>query len=174
MQGGGSLGAFAWGVLDRLLDAPELRIEMVSGTSAGAMNAAMLVQGIATGGAAEAKRLLETFWRRVAAASGSPDIAGPDWLCPFGGIAGSLADAFRRTAAGALRRTARGLSQRELNPFGLNPLRAILADLLEPSVFGSKGTPGLVVSATRVRTGEARLFRDAEVTVDVLLASACV
>ena len=78
LQGGGSLGAFAWGVLDRLLDASELRIEMVSGTSAGAMNAAMLVQGIATGGAAEAKRLLETFWRRVAAASGSPGIAGPD------------------------------------------------------------------------------------------------
>ncbi len=80
LQGGGSLGAFAWGVLDRLLDAPELRIEMVSGTSAGAMNAAMLVQGLATGDAAEAKRLLEAFWRRVAAASGSPDIAGPDWL----------------------------------------------------------------------------------------------
>ena len=72
LQGGGSLGAFAWGVLDRLLDAPELRIEMVSGTSAGAMNAAMLVQGLATGDAAEAKRLLEAFWRRVAAASGSP------------------------------------------------------------------------------------------------------
>ncbi|HYI83126.1 MAG TPA: patatin-like phospholipase family protein, partial [Acetobacteraceae bacterium] len=100
LQGGGSLGAFAWGVLDRLLDTPELRIEMVSGTSAGAMNAAMLVQGLATGDAAEAKRLLAAFWRRVAAASGSPDIAGPDWLCPFGGIAGSLADAFRRTTAG--------------------------------------------------------------------------
>ena len=173
LQGGGSLGAFAWGVLDRLLDAPELRIEMVSGTSAGAMNAALLVQGLATGDAAEAKRLLEAFWRRVAAASGSPDIAGPDWLCPFGGIAGSLADAFRRTTAGALRRTARGLSQRQLNPLGLNPLQTILADLLEPSVFGREGAPGLVVSATRVRTGEARLFRDAEVTADVLLASAC-
>lgn len=173
LQGGGSLGAFAWGVLDRLLDAPGLRIELVSGTSAGAMNAAMLVQGLATGGAAEAKRLLETFWHRIAIASGSPDVAGPDWLCPFGGIAGSLADAFRQTTAGALRRTARGLSQRQLNPLGLNPLRTILADLLEPSVFGRRGAPGLVVSATRVRTGEARLFRDAEVTADVLLASAC-
>src|SRR3954465_12669442 len=62
LQGGGSLGAFSWGVLDRLLDEPRLRVAVASGASAGAMNAAMLVQGLATGGPAEAKRLLEVFW----------------------------------------------------------------------------------------------------------------
>jgi NTE family protein len=165
LQGGGSLGAFAWGVLDRLLDTPELRIEVVSGASAGAMNAAMLAQGLATGGPAEAKRLLEAFWRRVAAASGSPDIGGAEWLLPFGGLMAPMAD--------ALRQTTRGLTQRQVNPLGLNPLRSVLDGLFDPSVLGRKGAPTLVVSATRVSTGEARLFRDAEVTAEVLLASAC-
>jgi NTE family protein len=165
LQGGGSLGAYAWGVLDRLLEAPELRIEVVSGASAGAMNAALLVQGLATGGPPEAKRLLETFWRRVAVASGSPDIAGAGWLFPFSGIMSPLTD--------ALRQTAKGLSQRQVNPLGLNPLRSILTGLFDPSVLGQEGAPALVVSATRVRTGEARLFRDGEVTAEVLLASSC-
>ena len=71
LQGGGALGAFSWGVLDRLLDEPRLRITAISGASAGAMNAAMLVQGIASGGTPEAKRLLEALWRRVAVAAGS-------------------------------------------------------------------------------------------------------
>src|SRR3954452_3664567 len=88
LQGGGSLGAFAWGVLDRLLDVPDLRIEVVSGASAGAMNAAMLAQGLATGGRPEARRLLEAFWRRVAVAAGSPDFGGAGWLFPFSGMLG--------------------------------------------------------------------------------------
>ncbi|MBB5696121.1 patatin-like phospholipase family protein [Muricoccus pecuniae] len=166
LQGGGSLGAFAWGVLERLLDVPSLRIEVVSGASAGAMNAALLVQGLATGGPAEAKRLLETFWRRVAVASGSPDIAATaGWLFPFAGIMEPMAD--------ILRQTTKGMAQSQLNPLGLNPLRSVLEDLFDPSVLGRDGVPSLVVSATRVSTGEARLFRDAEVTLDVLLASSC-
>jgi NTE family protein len=165
LQGGGSLGAFAWGVLDRLLEVPEFRIEVVSGASAGAMNAALLVQGLATGGPAEAKRLLETFWRRVAVASGSPDVARAGWLFPFSGIMSPLTD--------TLRQTARGLSRRQVNPLGLNPLRSVLDGLFDSSALGRKGAPALVVSATRVSTGEARLFRDAEVTAEVLLASSC-
>lgn len=165
LQGGGSLGAFAWGVLDRLLDVPDLRIEVVSGASAGAMNAALLAQGLATGGPPEAKRLLETFWRRVAVASGSPDFAGAGWLVPFSGLMSPLTDAVRLRA--------KGLSQRQINPLGLNPLRSVLDGLFDPSALGQEGAPELVVSATRVSTGEARLFRGAEVTAEVLLASAC-
>ena len=82
LQGGGSLGAFSWGVLDRLLDEPAIRIGAVSGASAGAMNAAMLAQGLAAGGPGEAKHLLEAFWRRVATTSGSPDVAGQRSFCP--------------------------------------------------------------------------------------------
>jgi NTE family protein len=164
LQSGGSLGAFTWGVLDRLLDEPAIRVRAVSGASAGAMNAAMLAQGLATGGPNEAKRLLETFWRRVAVASGSPDADGV--LLPV--AAGMVAP-----VAEALRQAARGLSRDQVNPLGLNPLRGVLDGLLDPSAFGKPGAPALVVSATRVRTGEARLFRDEEVTAEALLASAC-
>jgi NTE family protein len=166
LQGGGSLGAFAWGVLDRLLDVPGLRIDVVSGASAGAMNAALLVQGLATGGPFEAKRLLEAFWRRVAVSSGSLDVTGSaTWLFPFSGIMAPMAD--------ALRQTTKGLSRQQINPLGLNPLRAVLDGLFDSTALGREGAPSLVVSATRVSSGEARLFRDAEVTVEVLLASAC-
>ncbi|MCK8786119.1 patatin-like phospholipase family protein [Roseomonas sp. NAR14] len=202
LQGGGSLGAFAWGVLDRLLDEPSLRIEVVSGTSAGALNAAMLAQGLAQGaaegaarktaqgdaegaaegdaegsapggatggseaGRAEAKRLLETLWRRVAVASGSPDLPGGAWLHAFGGMLAPMLEAIRRTH--------RGLAvAANAGPLSVNPLRGILDGLLDPSAFGTPGAPTLVVSATRVRTGEARLFRDREVTAEALLASAC-
>jgi NTE family protein len=75
--------------------------------------------------------------------------------------------------ADALRQAARGLSRDQVNPLGLNPLRGVLDGLLDPSAFGRPGAPALVVSATRVRTGEARLFRDEAVTAEVLLASAC-
>ncbi len=164
LEGGGSLGAFTWGVLDRIMDAPGLQIEVVSGTSAGAMNAALLVQGLAAGGPPEARRLLETFWRRVAMAAGS--LPGPvgAWLHLVGGAMAPVIDVMRHAGAAL---------QPRVGGIGINPLRGILNELLDPAVFGRPGTPELVVAATRVRTGQARLFRDAEVTVDALLASAC-
>ena len=144
LQGGGSHGAFEWGVLEQLLNTPELRIEAVSGASAGAMNAAMLVQGLALGGPEHAKKLLDEFWRRVAA-----ELGAPDWLLwPWPWSVEGLLEAFRRTS-------------RALTPIGstldMNPFRRILEDLLDPSAFGRPSAPTLVVAATRVRTGEARL-----------------
>jgi NTE family protein len=165
LQGGGSLGAFAWGVLDQLLDVRALRIDVASGASAGAMNAAFLVQGLATGGPAEARRLLEVFWRRVAVASGSPDTNAGSWLFPFTGMMTPMINAMRASTV--------GLSQQQMNPLGRNPLVQVLEGLLEPGVFGQAGAPQLVVSTTRVRTGEPRLFVDQEVTARILLASAC-
>ncbi len=164
LEGGGSLGAFAWGVLDRLVDVPGLRIGAVGGTSAGAMNAAMLVQGLATGGPSAAKELLETFWRRVAIASGS--VPGPvgAWLHLVSGAMAPMVDAMRQTTAA----WAPGIGSN-----GVNPLRGILTDLLDVNALRRPGAPELVVAATCVRTGTARLFRGADITVDVLLASAC-
>ena len=166
LQGGGALGAFAWGVLERLIDEPRLRITVVSGASAGAMNAAMLVQGLATGGPAEASRLLETFWRRVSVAAGTHGFDTADWLCPFAGLFSGFAAALRRA-------TAQALSPVMPAPLGANPLRGVLDGLLDPTAFGQNRAPNLVVAATRVRTGEARLFRDTEIDTDVLLASSC-
>jgi NTE family protein len=164
LEGGGSLGAFAWGVLDRLLDVPDLRIEAVSGASAGAMNAAMLVQGLANGGPERARYLLDVLWRRVAMASGSPDLDMARW-------APGLVNMFMGPAIDAVRRAA--LLHYQPSPLLPNPLRFVLDGLLDSSVFGRDGAPMLVVSATSVRTGEARMFVDEEITVDALLASAC-
>ena len=164
LEGGGALGAFTWGVLERLLDVPELRIEVVSGTSAGAMNGAMLVQGLAIGGSEKAKDLLETFWQRVAIAAGS--LPGPSgrWLQVVAGTMAPVLDAMRKAGS--------ALSP-QVGAFGMNPLRGILSELLHPPLFGQAGAPELVVAATKVRTGEAKLFRGREVSIDALLASAC-
>jgi NTE family protein len=150
LQGGGALGAFSWGVLDRLLEEPRLRIAVVSGASAGAMNGAMLAQGLATGGPEEAGRLLEALWRRVAVVSGSPDLDGVTWLRPLLGLLRPMND--------VLRHATKELPPPRLAPLGPNPLQRVLDGLLDPSAFGRDGAPILVVSATRVRTGEARLF----------------
>ena len=141
LQGGGSLGAFSWGVLDRLLDEPGLRITVASGASAGAMNAAMLVQGLATGGPAEAKRLLEALWRRVAVAAGSLDLECVDWLCPFTGIFSPVTGALRQATTTALPPA----------PLGPNPLRGVLEGLLTPAVFGTDGAPILIVACVEAR-----------------------
>ena len=164
LQGGGAHGAFAWGVLDRLLDVPGLHIAVVSGTSAGAMNGAMLVQGLATGGPPAAKRLLETFWRRVAIAAGS--LPGPfsNWWHLIAGAMAPVVDVVRH--AGTALSPGVGRT-------GINPLRGILTELLNRPAFGCLGVPDLVVAATRVRTSTVRLFRGTEVGVDTLLASAC-
>lgn len=167
LQGGGAHGAFTWGVLDRLVEEPWLRIDGISGTSAGAMNAAVLVDGYAADGARGAKAALERFWRRVSqAARFSPlqrtplDVLTGRWTLdgsPFY-LAFDLAS--------------RVFSPYDLNPQGLNPLRGILAECVD---FGrvARASIRLFVTATNVRTGRGRVFRNAEIAPDVLLASAC-
>jgi NTE family protein len=167
LQGGGSHGAFTWGVLDRLLEEPWLRIDGISGTSAGAMNAVVLVDGYEKDGPKGAQAALEDFWRRVSrSAQFSPirrtplDILLGRWTLdtsPFF-VAFDLA--------------ARVFSPYDLNPRGTNPLRDILADCVD---FGraAKSSIRLFVTATNVRTGRGRVFRNSELTPDVLLASAC-
>jgi NTE family protein len=167
LQGGGAHGAFTWGVLDRLLDEDWLKIEGISGTSAGAMNAAVLVAGHAKGGAAGAKSSLEAFWRGVSdAARFSPfrrspfDILTGQWTLDNS----PLFIAFDLMA--------RVMSPYDLNPNGLNPLADVLAKCIDFDVLG-RAPIKLFVTATNVRTGRGRVFRNAELTPDVLLASAC-
>ena len=122
LQGGGSHGAFTWGVLDRLLEEPWLGIDGISGTSAGAMNAAVLVDGHAKGGADGARTALENFWRRVSeAARFSPLRRGPlDVLLGRWTLDSSPIYV-------AMDLMSRLLSPYDLNPMGNNPLRAILS-----------------------------------------------
>jgi NTE family protein len=167
LQGGGSHGAFTWGVLDRLIEEPWLRIEAISGTSAGAMNAALVADGWSQGGAAGARAALEAYWRRVSqAAAFSPLQRSPlDRLMGRWTLDTSPAYVMMDMMA-------RVISPYDLNPLGLNPLRTILAENID---FGrlARAPIKLFITATNVRTGRGRIFRNAEITADVLLASAC-
>jgi NTE family protein len=167
LQGGGSHGAFTWGVLDRLIEEPWFRIAAISGTSAGAMNAAVLAHGWMQGGAEGARAALDTYWKRVSRAAA------------FSPLQRSLFDRLMgrwtldtSPAYIAMDLMTRVLSPYNLNPFGLNPLRAILAESIDFERL-ARAPILLFITATSVRTGRGRIFRNAQITADVLLASAC-
>ena len=167
LQGGGSHGAFTWGVLDRLLEEPWLKIEAISGTSAGAMNAAVVVSGWMQGGAEGARAALDAYWSRVAeAAKFSPLQRSPvDRLMNRWTLDGSPAYV-------AMDLMTRVISPYFMNPLGLNPINSILSESIDfPHL--AEATIKLFVTATNVHTGRGRVFRNKEITPDVLLASAC-
>jgi NTE family protein len=168
LQGGGSHGAFTWGVLDRLLDEQHLIIEGISGTSAGAMNAAALAQGWTRGGRAGAKASLDQFWRHTAE------------LARFNPIRRSLIDRIlgrwnldHSPGIGVLEWFQRLLSPYQSNPLDYNPLRTVLSELIDERDIQSCASIKLFIAATNVETGRARVFWRHEVTLDVLIASAC-
>jgi NTE family protein len=167
LQGGGSHGAFTWGVLDRLLEETWFGIDGISGTSAGAMNAAVLVDGHAKGGTAGARAALESFWHRVSdAARFSPFRRGPlDVLLGRWTLDSSPMYV-------AMDVMSRLLSPYDLNPMGKNPLRTILAETIDFERL-ARAPIKLFITATNVRTGRGHVFRNDTVTPDVLLASAC-
>jgi NTE family protein len=167
LQGGGSHGAFTWGVLDRLLEEPWLRIAAISGTSAGAMNAAVLADGWTEGGADGARAALNEYWRRVARAVAF----SPLQRSPFDRLAGRWT-LDTSPAYFAFDIMSRMLSPYDLNPLDINPLRNILAESINFERL-SRSPIKLFVTATKVRTGRGRIFRNPEITADVLLASAC-
>jgi NTE family protein len=167
LQGGGAHGAFTWGVLDRLLEEPWLTFDGISGTSAGAMNAAVMASGHAHGGADGAKAALEDFWKRVSDASKfSPMRRGPLEM-----LTGQWTLAYSPMYMAA-EMMSRVFSPYDLNPSGVNPLSAILADTVDFECL-ARSPIRLFITATNVRTGSGHVFRNAEITPDVLLASGC-
>src|SRR5215831_13772028 len=166
LQGGGSHGAFTWGVLDRLLEEKWLDVVAISGTSAGAMNAAVLADGWTAGGAEGAREALNQYWHRVSrAAAFSPLQRSPlDRLMGRWTLDTSPAYVFT------------DLMSRLFSPYDLpldyNPLRKVLAESIDFERL-ARSPIKLFITATRVRTGRGRIFRNAEITADVLLASAC-
>jgi NTE family protein len=167
LQGGGSHGAFTWGVLDRLLQEPWLRIEAISGTSAGAMNAAVLAGGWIAGGAEGARAALHAYWQRVSRAAAF----SPLQRSPLDRLLGRWA-LDTSPAYVAMDLMTRVLSPYDLNPLGINPLRSILDESIDFERI-ARSPIKLFVTATNVHTGRGRIFRNAEITADVLLASAC-
>jgi NTE family protein len=161
LQGGGALGALTWGVLDRLLEEPKLKIEAISGTSAGAINAAALASGYVNGGREGARKSLDEFWSSVGTASYS--------IGSSTGVHGAMLPNPQKLLLGLTRY----FSPYQLNPFDINPLRDIVAKVVDFDALQSRRAIRLFVGATRVRTGTLRLFENRELTSDALLSSAC-
>ena len=163
LQGGGAHGAFTWGVLDALLEDGRCEFEGVSGTSAGAMNAIFLAQGLMAGGREggreHARAALSRFWTAVASSS------------PFdqsGNAAASMAPAMK-----LMLQWTEYLSPEQLNPLDLNPLRDIIAEQIDFAALRRASPVKLFIAATHANSGKLRIFRNAELSVDTLLASAC-
>jgi NTE family protein len=160
LQGGGAHGAFTWGVLDRLLEDEELKICWVSATSAGAVNAVALASGLLGGDRRAARAKLRSVWEAVHKA-GVPDLLR---LNPF---------LFGLSRAPQLAHVASLWSPYEFNPLGFDPLRRLLADAIDFAKLRESSPVELLIAATEVASGRARIFRGDEVTVDAVLASAC-
>src|ERR1700732_4932330 len=167
LQGGGSHGAFTWGVLDRLIEEPWLRIDAISGTSAGAMNAALVADGWTQGGSEGARAALESYWRGVSRAAAHRPVQRSPLARVMGRWALDPSPVYL-----AMDLMGRVLSPYDLNPLGLNPLRSILAESIDFERL-ARSPIKLFVTATNVHTGRGRIFRNTEITADVLLASAC-
>jgi NTE family protein len=157
LQGGGSHGAFTWGVLDRLLDEPWITIAGVSGTSAGAMNAVALAAGLMEGGRTGAQATLRRFWSAVGQLGDS--VTPPMWLRPW-----MWPQATTQWPA---------VSPYQSNPLNINPLRHILLNNIDFDRVRQCHKTRLYIAATEVNTGRLQLFDRASLTVDHILASAC-
>lgn len=168
LQGGGAHGAFTWGALDRLLEDDSIEIAAISGTSAGALNGAAVKAGIVQNGRDGAIENLKWLWSKVA---GVNDTGMTRWMWPFAPSA--VAQTLENSAAYIVGEAwSRMVSPYSYGPFYQNPLTDIVARLDYDCVCADVG-PALFVSTTRVRNGKLRVFSAADVTGDVIMASAC-
>ncbi len=168
LQGGGSHGAFSWGVLDRLLEDGRLRFAAVSGTSAGAMNAVALADGFVRGGAEGARDRLRSFWRAVGLKGRFSPVQRMPWDVFLGNWSVESSPGFLWFEA-----VSRMISPYAANPLNINPLR----DVVESEInFDNLRRPDAIkvfLSATNVETGQLRVFSDGEIGADAVMASAC-
>ena len=167
LQGGGAHGAFTWGVLDRLLEDERILFDGVTGTSAGAMNGAVLICGLVEGGRAAARAKLNRFWRKVSELGqasplrpGPLDLATGNWNMD------------NSPAYLALDVVSRLFSPYQLNPWRYNPLRDILETMVDIECLRGCENYQLFVSATNVRSSKIRVFDNSDISIDALLASA--
>ena len=172
LQGGGAHGAFAWGVLDKLLEDGRVDISAISATSAGAMNAVVMAYGVSLGGRDGAREKLTEFWTEISRAGEiySPVRTMPweKWLQAYG-FQTELSPAYM-----AFQAMSHLFSPYQLNPFDINPLKDVLQQVVdfERLSYCNRATR-LFLSATNVRTGKIKVFENAELSADVVLASAC-
>lgn len=168
LQGGGAHGAFAWGVLDRLLEDERIAFEGLSATSAGAMNAVVLAYGMTLGGREGARKALTQFWRRVAHA-GMISPLQPTWFEK----AAHNHSLENSPAFVMFDLISRLYSPYQFNPLNYNPLRQVLEETVDFQMLREKSALKLFLSATNVRSGKVKIFGNEEISADAVLASAC-
>ena len=168
LQGGGSHGALAWGVIDRLLEDERIRIAEVSGTSAGAMNAVILADGLERGGRDGARAALRRYWRAISDAARFSPMQRSAYDRLFGNYSLDFSPGYM-----AMESLSRIFSPYDLNPFGMNPLRDLVAAQVDFGAVNASKQIRVHVTATNVRTGMARTFATGELSADVIMASAC-
>lgn len=171
LQGGGAHGAFTWGVLDRFLDEKDIEIAALSGTSAGALNAAAFKSGLVSGGRDGARTCLDALWQGV---SSIGDAKMNLWLRPFLPFASAWTEAIHSSLAFS----PQGMAASMFSPYswgsnGHNPLEDVVNQMNYDDIHSPDG-PQLFISATNVRTGKIKVFSGTEVTPQALLASACI
>ncbi len=168
-QGGGSHGAVTWGVADRLLEDDRLDIDSISGSSAGAVNAAAVAYGLHKGGCEGARQSLDHLWSRISEAG---EIYSPVRANPFPMNFGpdDLVNAFTYQMFDTV---TRAFSPYQLNPFDINPLREILEDCIDFKSLSKCTTTKLFIAATNVRSGKVHIFHTRDASTKVVCASAC-
>jgi NTE family protein len=168
LQGGGAHGAFTWGVLDALLEDERMDFEAISGTSAGAMNAVVLADGLMRDGAEGARHRLGAFWRRVSQEGAGSGAASEvlQQMLGFWHMQTFSPFAFFEQFSNLV-------SPYRTNPLNINPLRDLIAHLIDFDHVRDNDGLKLFISATNVRTGKIKVFSGKEVTADAVMASAC-
>lgn len=168
LQGGGSHGAYTWGVLDKLFEDDRIWIEAISGTSAGAMNAVVAAQGMYENGGAGARVRLEEFWRAVSESGRTSPIQRSIWAQMTG-------DWSLETSPGYLFFNAlqHAVSPYDLNPLGLNPLRDLVGEMVDFEKVRACSDMEIFLAATTVETGRVHIFERRDITLDAVMASAC-
>ncbi|CTQ69129.1 patatin-like phospholipase family protein [Roseibium alexandrii] len=168
LQGGGAHGAFTWGVLDWFLEDSRFELDGITGTSAGAMNAVVLASGLEVGGEEGARATLEAFWREVSTeARTSPIQRSPlDVLLGHWSLDYSPSYLYFDVLS-------RFASPYEFNPLNFNPLRDIVERTVDFEKVHCCSGLKLFIAATNVFTGKIRVFSEKEVTLDAVMASAC-
>jgi NTE family protein len=168
LQGGGAHGAFTWGVLEQLLSDERLSIEGISGTSAGAVNAVMLADGLTRGGPDEAKKRLADFWRAASSSGNLPALQRTvmERLLSFTPLEGMPVQAWFDALS-------RYFSPYDVNPLNINPLKDLFERFVDFDVLRANTDLQIFISATNVQTGRVRIFPREEITADAVMASAC-
>jgi NTE family protein len=168
LQGGGTHGAFTWGVLDRLLEEDQLIIDGITATSAGSINAALLAYGLSVGGREAAKEVLALFWRRISAMT-ALSIVQPSILDKMSGTFGlDYSPGYL-----LINTLCQFLSPYQLNPFNVNPLKDLLKAIVDFRCIRKQTAIKLFLCATNVRTCKLEIFRGKTLTADHVLASSC-